>query len=48
MRLTPMMDLMLKQVKQQPIDALVLNAITAVYVNDTIEIGHAEALDDGN
>jgi hypothetical protein len=25
-----------------------LNAITAVYVNDTIEIGHAQALDDGN
>ena len=40
-RLTPMMNLMLKQMKQQPVDPLALNAITAVYVNDTIEIGGA-------
>src|SRR6266704_4039284 len=47
-RLTPMMNLMLKQVKQQPIDPLALNAITAMYVDHTIEIGHAHALDDSN
>src|SRR3981189_1239412 len=47
-RLTPMMNLMLKQVKQQPIDPLALNAITAMYVDHTIEIGHAQALDDSN
>src|SRR5258705_13298210 len=47
-RLASMMNLVLKQVKQQPIDPLALNAITAVYVNETIEIGHAQALDDSN
>jgi hypothetical protein len=47
-RLTPMMNLMLKQVKQQPIDPLALNAVTAVYINDAIEIGRTQALDDGN
>ena len=43
-----MINLMLKQVKQQPIDPLALNAITAVDVDDAIEIGHAQALDNGN
>ncbi len=47
-RLTPVMDLMLKQVKQQPIDSLALNAITAMDVHDTIKVGRAQALDDGN
>jgi len=43
-----MMDLVLKQVKQQPIDPLAVNTITAVYVDDTIEIGRAQALDDSD
>jgi len=43
-----MMDLMLKQMKQQPVEPLALNALTAVDVNDAIEIGHAQALDHGN
>ncbi len=41
-----MINLVLKQVKQsQPIDPLALNAIAAVDVNDTIEIGHVQVLD---
>src|SRR6187401_1948093 len=47
-RLTPVMNLMLKQVKQQPIDPLALNAIAEVDVDDTIEIGRVQALDDSN
>jgi len=41
-----MMNLVLKQVKQQPIDPLALNVIAAVDVDDTVEIGGAEARDD--
>src|SRR5882724_6884477 len=47
-RLTPVMNLMLKQVKQQPIDPLALNAVAAMDVDDTIEILVAQPLDDSN
>src|SRR6478672_11706354 len=47
-RLASMMNLVLKQVKQQPIDPLALNVIAAVDVDDTVEIGGAEARDDGD
>ena len=48
MRLPTVMDLMLKQMEQQPIHPLVLNTTSTVYVDDTIEIGRAKALDKGD
>src|SRR5882757_1805520 len=47
-RLAPVMNLVLKQMKQQPIDPLALNAIAAVDVDDTIEILVVQLLDYGN
>ena len=48
MRLTPMVDLMLEQMKQQPVDPFMLDPITTMDIHNAIEIGRAQALDDGN
>ena len=43
-----MMDLMLKQMQQQPVHPLMLDTTSAMYVDDAIEIGGAKAFDKGD
>src|SRR5882757_7928527 len=47
-RLPAMMSLVLEQMQQQPVHPLVLNMIAAVDVDDMIETGRVQMLDDGN
>src|SRR6478736_2554861 len=48
MRLTAMMNLVLEQMKQQPVHPLVLNVISAIDVDDPVEIGPTQLLNDRN
>src|SRR5688572_14885791 len=47
-RLTAMMNLMLKEMQQQPVHSLALDTIFAVDLNEAIEIGVAESIDDSD
>src|SRR5882757_7566014 len=47
-RLAAMMNLVLEQMKQQPVHPLVLNVIAAVDVDGAIETSRVQMLDDGN